>query len=377
MKGPVVKNSITYVGMDTHKKDHTLAAIFPGQEEILEMVVPNRVREIGKMVKKLQKMASGEVHFCYEAGVCGFDLQRRIQSLGSRCVVIAPSLTPRKPGEQVKTDRRDAKKLAMLFKNGLLTEVQPPNPEQEAARELTRQRETAMINRGRIRHRIIKFLTRHGFIYDDGQAWTQKHAVWLSSVRFDQPLLQEVYQNYREELTECDHRLSQRDKEVLTLAQSQPYRQVVGLLRCCHGIDTLTAISLVTEIFDFGRFESPRELMSYLGLTPSEDTSGEKRRRGSICKTGNKRVRRLLNEAAWHYRHPYTVGKTLKGRRIDQPDWAIAMADKAGYRLSKRFYRLIQKGKMPCQVVVAVARELAGFIWAMLRTHETRQPTAT
>lgn len=371
-----MRNSITYVGMDTHKKDHKIAAVFPGHEEIVEMIVPNRIREIGKMVKKLQKQSSGEVHFCYEAGVCGFDLQRRIESLGSRCVVIAPSLTPRKPGERVKTDRRDAKKLAMLFKNGLLTEVQPPNAEQEAARELTRQRETAMTNRGRIRHRIVKFLTRHGFIYNDGRTWTQKHRTWLASIRFEQPLLQDVYWNYLEELTQCDHRLVQRDKDVAALAQTEPYRQVVGLLRCHHGIDTLTAISLVTEIFDFGRFPTARELMCYLGLTPSEASSGQQCHRGGICKTGNKRARRLLNEAAWHYRHPYKISKALRSRRADQPVWAIEMADKAGYRLSKRFYRLIHNGKMPCQAAVAVARELAGFIWALLQTYQKRRLTA-
>ena len=363
--------------MDTHKKEHSVAVVFPGHEEVVEMVVPNRVREISKMVKKLKKQAPGDIHFCYEAGVCGFDLQRRLQAAGSYCAVIAPSLTPRKPGERIKTDRRDAKKLAILFKNGLLTEVQPPSPEQEAGRELTRQRENAMINRGRIRHRVVKFLTRHGFIYTEGRAWTQKHKDWLTSVRFDQSLLQEVYQNYLEELTNCDHRLNQLDKAVMHLAESQPYRQVVGLLRCCHGIDTLTAISLLTEIFDFGRFATARELMSYLGLTPSEDSSGETRRRGSICKTGNKRVRRLLSEAAWHYRHPYKVGQVLRRRREGQPDWAIAMADKAGYRLSRRFSRLVNNGKVPCKAIIAVARELAGFIWAMLRTHQAYHAMVT
>lgn len=372
-----MKNSITYVGMDTHKKDHKIAAVFPGQEEILEMIVPNRVRDISKMVKKLQKQAPGDVHFCYEAGVCGFDLQRRIVSLGSQCTVIAPSLTPRMPGERVKTDRRDAKKLAMLFKNGLLTEVQPPDSEQEAARELTRQRQAAKTNQGRIRHQIVKFLMRQGFIYHEGRAWTQKHQVWLSSIHFDQPLLQEVYHHYLEELTHCDHRLTQLDKAVRDLAQSQPYCQMVGLLRCCQGIDTLTAISLLTEIFDFGRFASARQLMSYLGLTPSEDSSGQTRRRSSICKTGNKRVRRLLNETAWHYRRPYKVSRALKTRRLNQPDWAIEMADKAGYRLSKRFYRLLNNGKMPCKAVIAIARELAGFIWAMLRRYAACQSSVT
>lgn len=372
-----MKNSITYVGMDTHKKEHKIAAIFPGQEEILEMVVPNQAREISKMVKKLQKQAPGQVHFCYEAGVCGFALQRRIEASGGRCAVIAPSLTPRKPGQRVKTDRRDAKKLAMLFKNALLTEVHPPNAQQEAARELTRQRETAMTNLGRIRQQVVKFLTRHGFIYTAGRAWTGKHETWMSSVQFEQPLLQEVYQNYREELAHCNHRLRQLDRQVGQLAESRPYRQIVGLLRCYRGIDTLTAISLLAEIFEFGRFATPRELMSYLGLTPSEDSSGEKRRRGGICKTGNTRARRLLTEAAWHYRHAYKVSRALQQRRLEQPTWAVALAEKAGYRLSRRFYRLIRKGKMPCQAVIAVARELAGFLWAMLHRYAVHQRAAT
>lgn len=367
-----MKNSITYVGMDTHKKEHKIAVLVDGREEVLEMTILNRASEIGKMVKKLQKKTSGEIRFCYEAGVCGFSLQRQIESYGCRCAVIAPSLVPRKPGERIKTDRRDAKKLALLFKNGLLTEVQPPNAEQEAARELTRQRETAQDNLGRIRHRVTKFLTRHGSIYTEGRAWTQKHVTWLSGLRMEQPLLQEVYAHYLEELTYCVQRLERLDKEVNRLAQSDPYRQMVGVLRCHHGIDTLTAISLLTEIFDFGRFATARELMSYLGLTPSESSSGEKQHKGGICKTGNKRVRRLLNEAAWHYRHPYQIGKALRHRRIGQPAWAIALADQAGYRLSKRFYRLINKGKLPCQAVVAVARELAGFLWAMLRAYAAR-----
>ncbi len=367
-KGPVVKNSITYVGMDTHKKDHKIAILYPGQEALVEMTILNQARDIGKLVKQIQKKSPGDIRFCYEAGVCGFTLQRRIESYGCKCVVIAPSLVPRKPGERIKTDRRDARKLAVLFKNGLLTEVQPPNVEQEAARELTRQRETAMDNLGRIRQRVTKFLTRQGYIYTEGRAWTQKHITWLSGLRMEQSLLQEVYVHYLEELTYCGHRLDQLDQEVGRLAHSAPYRRIVGILRCHHGIDTLSAISLLTEIFDFGRFATPRELMSYLGLTPSESSSGEKQHKGGICKTGNKRVRRLLNEAAWHYRHPYKIGKHLRRRRIGQPAWAIALADKAGYRLSQRFSRLVHKGKLPCQAVIAVARELAGFIWAMLHT---------
>jgi len=371
-----VKNSITYVGMDTHKKDHKIAVLFAGQEQVLEQVIPNRASAINSLVKMIQKKAPGEVHFCYEAGVCGFALQRRIESQGCRCAVIAPSLTPHKPGERIKTDRRDARKLAVLFKNGLLTEVYPPNSEQEAARELTRQRETAMDTLQRIRHQITTFLGRHGYLYVEGRHWTQRHLSWLHGLRMDSILLQEVYAGYLEEMEHCQNRLASCDRAVEALAQSIPYQPVVGLLRCFHGTDTLTAFSILVELFDFGRFATPRELMSYLGLTPSESSSGAKQHKGSICKTGNKRVRRLLNEAAWHYRHPYKIGKTLRQRRIGQPAWAIALADKAGYRLSQRFSRLVHKGKLPCQAVIAVARELVGFIWAMLHTYAAHASAA-
>ena len=347
-----MNTNITYVGMDTHKKDHKIAALFPGQAELLEATVLNRINDIRKMVQKIQKKSIGPVHFCYEAGVCGFDLQRRIEAMGCRCAVIAPSLTPRKPGERVKTDRRDAKKLLMLFKNGLLTEVYPPDPEQEAAREITRQREAALNNLQRIRHRLGKFLTRHGYMYTAGQQWTQKHLSWLYSIRPDSASLSQVYSHYLEDMEHCGRRLKICDQAVEALAHSEPYGQAVGLLCCFHGINTLTAISILTEIFEFGRFASARTLMSYLGLTPSEQSSGGKQHKGGICKTG----------------------KTLRQRRQTMPEWAIAVADQAGHRLSRRYYRLVHKGKLPCQAVIAVARELAGFIWAMMREYSLRHP---
>lgn len=359
--------------MDTHKKQHKLAIILPQSDEIIEMVIANTTREIGKMVKKLKKLSDWPIHFCYEAGVCGFTLKRRIEALDCRCAVIAPTLIPRKPGERIKTDRRDAKKLLALFKAGLLTEVFPPDPEQEAARDLTRLRETAMINRKRIRQQLCKFLTRHGYIFTGGRHWTCKHLRWLGSLEFDEPLLCDVFDSYFTELQHCDQRLKSIDKQLEQLAQTEPYKEIVGLLRCFHGIDTLTAISIIAEIFDFGRFESPRQLMSYLGLTPSESSSGDKQNKGGICKTGNKRVRRLLTECAWHYRHPSGVGKTLKARRTGQPQWAIDIADTAGRRLRRRYRKLVYNGKMPCKANIAVARELAGFIWAILNEYEMRK----
>lgn len=368
-----MENTITYVAMDTHKKQHRVALLYPNDKQIIEFSVKNTPTEIRKMVRKIKRNAPGQVKFCYEAGVCGFTLQRRIEALECKCSVIAPSLIPRKPGERKKTDRRDAKKLLGLFMADMLTEVYPPDEQQEAARELTRCREAAQENLKRIRHQLQKLLVRHGYVFIDGQHWTQKHLRWLGAVDFDQPLLQEVFDCYFTEMRHCLQRVKTLDRELEKLAQSEAYREVAGILRCFYGIKTLTAMTIITEIFDFGRFASARDFMSYLGLTPSEFSSGEKQQKGSITKTGNKRARRLLTEAAWHYRHAYTVSKALNERREGQPQWAIDIADMGGVRLRKRYHRLVNRGKLPCKAVVAVARELAGFIWSVLIEYEARK----
>jgi len=368
-----MKNTITYVAMDTHKKEHKVALHYPCNEEIVRFAVKNTACDIKKMVNKIKRHAPADIQFCYEAGVCGFTLKRRIEALGCKCTVIAPSLTPIKPGDRVKTDRRDALKLLMMFKAGLLTEVHAPDQKQEAARELTRCRQTAQENLKRIRHQLLKFLTRHGYVYTNGNHWTQKHITWLRNLEFDQPLLRDVFDSYFTEMQHCLQRLTSLDNQVEKLAKSEPYQEIVGLLRCFHGIDTLTAITTITEIFDFARFSSPGELMSYLGLTCCEDSSGQKERKGSITKAGNKRVRCLLVETSWHYRHPYIAkSKALRERRKDQPQWAIDIADKAAQRLRKRYWYLVNHGKPPCVATVAVARELAGFIWSLFNEYEAR-----
>jgi transposase len=367
-----MNNNITFVAMDTHKKEHKVAILYPRHPEVVDMTVKNTSAEITKMVKKIRQKAPGEVWFCYEAGVCGFNLKRKIEALDCKCAVIAPSLTPTKPGERIKTDRRDALKLLMLFKAGLLTEVYAPDLQQESARELTRLRQTARENLMRTRQQLQKFLTRHGYIYTEGDNWTGKHLRWLRGLEFEEAMLRDVFDSYFTEMQHCIQRLDHLDKQVEQLAESKPYKEVVGLLKCFHGIDTLTAISIITEIFDFGRFENARELMSYLGLTPSESSSGEKQKKGSITRTGNSRVRRLLVEVSWHYRHPYHISKTLKQRRMNQPQWAIDIADRAGQRLRKRYWHLINHGKMQCKATTAIAREMAGFIWSVLREYGAR-----
>jgi transposase len=368
-----MENTITYVAMDTHKKEHKVAFNYPGKEVIENITVRNTACEISKMVKKILKKAPGQVWFCYEAGVCGFDLKRKIESLGCKCSVIAPTLTPVKPGNRIKTDRRDAVRLLAMFKAGLLTEVYAPDPQQEAARELSRLHQTARENLMRIHHQLLKFLTRHGYIYHEGDHWTLKHLRWLRNLEFEEPLLKEIFDSYFTEMQHCMQRLDSLAKQVEQLAESEPYKEIVGLLKCFHGIKTLTAISIITEIFDFGRFANPRDLMSYLGLVPSESSSGEKQKKGSITRTGNKRVRRLLIEVSWHYRHPYHISKALKQRRNNQPQWVIDITDRAGHRLRKRYWYLVNRGKMPCKAMTAVARELAGFLWSVFREYELRK----
>lgn len=359
--------------MDTHKKEHSVALHYPGQDEIVRFTVKNTAKDISKMVKTIARQAPSDIRFCYEAGVCGFVLKRRIESHDRcKCEVIAPSLTPRKPGERVKTDRRDALKLLGLFEAGLLTEVEAPDPAQEAARELTRCRQTVQENLKRVRHQLLKLLVRHGYVYTKGAHWTQRHINWLGSLEFDQEILAETFDSYFAEMQHCQQRLAGLDARVRKLAESEPYKKVVGLLCCFYGIDTLTAITFMTEIFEFGRFSSPRDLMSYLGLTCAESSSGEKQRKGSITKTGNKRVRRLLIESSWHYRHASRPGQSLRSRRKGQPQWAIDIADRAAERLRKRYRYLIHRGKPPCVAVTAVARELAGFIWSLFKEYQRR-----
>jgi transposase len=368
-----MSNSIVYAAMDTHKKEHKIALHYPDDEAVVQFTVKNTAGQIAKMVKKIIKQAPCELRFCYEAGVCGFALKRQIEALGCKCAVIAPSLVPQKPGDRIKTDHRDALKLLTMFEAGLLTEVHAPDKQQEAARELTRCRQAAQENLKRVRHQLLKFLLRHGYIYSEGSHWTIKHFKWLRTLKFEDDYLRQVFDNYFTEMQHCIGRLESLEQEVKRLAQSEAYKEMVGLLRCFHGIDTLSAITIITEIFDFGRFSSPGQLMSYLGLTCSEHSSGQKQKKGPITRAGNKRVRRLLVEVGWQYRHPYSISGALRQRRVGQPQWVIDIADRTGQRLRKKYWHLTARGKMPCKVTVAIARELAGFIWSVFREYEVRK----
>ncbi|MEX1245018.1 MAG: IS110 family transposase [Thermoanaerobaculia bacterium] len=368
-----MENGISHVGIDASKGTLAVAVLYAGVAGVVEFSVSNEAGAIKRMVKRVQRGAPGPVVFCYEAGATGYVLQRQIEALGSQCQVVAPSLIPVKPGHRIKTDRRDARKLAELFRAQLLTAVRPPSQEEESGRDLVRCREDVLEDLSRCRHRLVKMLLRRGLIYRDGQAWTLRHRTWLKGLRFEQATDQTVFEDYMLALSQMEQRLKGLDQELEALSETQPYRQWVGVLCCYRGIRTLTAMTILTELHGFERFTSPRQLMAYLGLVPTEYSSGDKVARGRITKAGNAHVRRVLIEAAHHYRHGPSIGTVLRKRRQGQPAWAIAVADKASHRLHLRYRRLLMRGKPYGKIIVAIARELVGFLWATLQQQAASQ----
>ena len=361
-----MKQVTTFVGIDAHKKDLFIAMLIGDQSTPVTWQLANEPNAVRRLVRKLEREAPGPVRACYEAGPCGYALQRQMTTTRVSCQVIAPALVPRKPGERVKTNRRDARKLVELLRAGLLTEVRPPTPEEEAVRDLCRARDDARTDLQRCRHRLGKLLLRRGLHYS-GRNWTRAHRQWMASLTWTHAAERVVVEDYLLAIDQVAARLSELDVRLTAIAQTDPYREPVAWLRCFRGIDTLTAILILAELHDFRRFQAPRALMAYLGLVPGEDSTGEKHRRGPITRTGNSVVRRLLVETAWHYQHRPAVGVGLARRRKGQPGWVIAIADKAQQRLCRRFRKLAAEHKPAPKIVVAIARELAGFLWAALQ----------
>ena len=361
-----MKHVTTYVGIDAHKKDLFIAMLCGDAKTPVTWTVPNEPNALRRLVRKLEREAPGPVRSCYEAGPCGYVLQRQLTTSRVTCQVIAPALVPRKPGERIKTNRRDARKLAELLRANVLTEVCPPTPEEEAVRDLCRARDDAREDLQRCRHRLGKFLLRRG-LHFHGRNWTRAHRQWIDSLTWAHAAERTLIDDYLLAIDHADARLIELDRRLVEIADTPPYRQPVGWLRCFRGIDTLTAMLMLAELHDFRRFESPRALMAYLGLVPGEHSTGEKQRRGRITRTGNALVRRLLIETAWHYQHRPHIGAALTRRRKGQPGRVIAIADKAQQRLCRRFRRLIEQHKPAPKIAVAVARELAGFVWAALQ----------
>jgi transposase len=354
-----------FVGLDVHKKDIAVAMLTPDSKDPLEWRVANETTAVRRLARRLQPRPGLPVHCVYEAGPCGYALQRQLRGLGLDCEVVAPSLIPIRPGERIKTDRRDARKLAAMARAGLLTAVAPPTEDEEAVRDLCRERDDARLDLMRARHRLGKFLLRHGRVFGTGQqgAWSQAHRWWLGQQTFERDAERVMFEDYLLAVEQTEARRRSLEQHLEDVAREPRYAEAVGWLRCFQGIDTLTAITLLAELHDFRRFRSPHQLMAYVGLVPSEHSSGGHQQRGPITRAGNRHVRRLLVEAAWHYRHKPRVGIKLAQRRHGH---IIALADRAQLRLCRRYRRMERQGKHPTTIVVAVARELVGYLWAAL-----------
>jgi transposase len=294
-------------------------------------------------------------------------LQRQLTALGVACEVIAPSLIPSKPGDRIKTDRRDASKLARLYRAGELTPIAVPDEDQEAVRDLVRAREDVRRARTDARHRLTKFLLRHGLRYPACN-WTGQFWTWIRKINFAHSELTKVFQHYIDMVLHLDTQIEDLDKHIEAVAEQEPFRAMVQRLSCLRGISTLAAMVILSEVYDLRRFGNARQFMAFLGLVPSEHSSGPKQRRGGITKTGNGHVRRILVEAAWAYRHH--PGTTSRQRRLlaEQPPWVADAARTANLRLTRRYRRLYARGKRTPVAMTAIARELAGFVWAMART---------
>jgi len=351
----------TLVGLDVHATK-IVAAVLDGESGELQTFGMNGdAGEAAGFCAGLPR----PVRVAYEAGPTGYGLARELAKRRVECVVAAPSKIPRASGDRVKTDRRDAEHLVRLLLAGKLHPVRVPGPEEEALRDLVRAREAVRIDLMRCRHRLSKLLLRHGIRFDDGPAWTQRHREWLATIALEWPAAQATMLDAHGAIDALVHRRAQLEREIVALLPSSPWAVQVGRLRCLRGVDTLTAVGLCAEIGDFERFARAEQLMSYVGLVPCESTTGQQRRLGSITKTGSGHARRLLIEAAWHYRPRPRIGKALGERQESQPPEAVAIAWSAQQRLHRTWARLEQRAKRRTIIAVAAARELAGFAWAI------------
>jgi transposase len=354
----------TLVGLDVHATKVVAAVLDPETGELQTFAMSAEIGKVAGFCGGLPR----PVRATYEAGPTGYGLARELAKRRVGCVVAAPSKIPRAAGDRVKTDRRDAEHLVRLLLAGRLQAVRVPGPEEEALRDLVRAREQVRVDLMRWRHRLSKLLLRHGIRFEDGHAWTDRHRQWLATVALEWPAAQATLLDARGAIDAAVHRREGLEREILALLPTSPWAVQIGRLRCLRGIDTLTAVGLCGEIGDFERFARAEQLMSYIGLVPSENTTGERRRLGQITKTGSGHARRLLVEAAWHYRKQPLLPKSLRDRQADQPPEAVAIAWSAQRRLHRTWARLEARAKRRTIIAVAVARELAGFCWAITQT---------
>lgn len=356
-----------YVGLDVHKDSIAIAYAQAASREEEPRFLGTTRHSLISLTKALANLgAPSELNLCYEAGPCGYGLVRTLRQRGYTCDVIAPSRVPRRPADRVKTDRRDALLLARLHRAGELTAIRIPEPEDEAIRDLVRTRADMVGEQRRTRQRLRSFLLRQGHAYS-GRRWGPRHELFLSKIQFEDPTHHIVFTEYRLAVRFATERVARIEEALRQQASTWRWLPVVKALMTLRSISFLSALTLVSELGDLRRFPHPRELMGYLGLVPSEYSSGNAQRRGGLTKTGNTHVRRILIEAAWNYRFPARIGESLQPRLEGQPQSIIDLAWKAQLRLCHRFRRLCTKGLHHNKVCAAIARELSGFIWDIAR----------
>jgi transposase len=363
---------IIFVGLDVHKDTITVALAEEGQRgDVREYGrIANTPADLKKLLDKLGRTGR-TLRFCYEAGPCGYGIQRQLTAAGHACVVVAPSLIPRKPGERIKTDRRDASNLARLHRAGELTSVWVPDPAHEAMRDLARARLAAVRALRQARQQLSGFLLRHGRHYHR-PAWTLMHRRWLAGLRFDQEIHHVVLEDLIATVEAATERRDRLTRQIEMVLRDWSLAPVVRALQALRGIALVNAATIIAELGDLTRFANPRHLMAYLGLVPAEQSSGQRRRQGGITKAGNGAARRLLIEAAWCYRFPARVSRELLLRQEGLASTIRDTAWKAQLRLCRRYRRLARAGKPPTVVTTAIARELAGFVWAIARQAQAR-----
>lgn len=361
-----MKKNTAFVAFDASKETIAVAVAEDGKRGEVRFygVIANRAEAVRKLIERLAGR-HGRLKFCYEAGPTGYALYRTIRSLGYSCDVVAPSMVPVRPGGHIKTDRRDATTLAALFRAGELTPVWVPDAAHEAMRDLVRARHAAVESVRRARQQLLSFLLRHGRAFETRRHWTRAHRRWLSEQRFDLPAQQIVFEELIQAVEQAVARRERLEAQMIALVPDWSLAPVVAALQAMRGLAIIGAITLVAEVGDFRRFTNPRQLTAWLGLVPSEHSSGASVKRGSITKAGNHRARRLLVESAWTYRLPARVATAVLIRSRELPEEIKAIAWKAQLRLCARYRRLQAAGKPANVITVAIAREIAAFAWAI------------
>ncbi len=362
----MTQSNILFIGMDVHKESIVISLADDDRSEVRRYgAIGGTMEDFKKLLRKLVSTGK-ELFFCYEAGPCGYELYRYITSQGHQCIVVAPSLIPKKAGDKVKTDKRDADNLTRLLRSGDLTSVYVPSAEDEAMRDLSRAREDVVLVLKSSKQRLKSFLLRHNIRFNGSANWSEKHLRWLAEdVNMPYPAQKVVFQEYVNSVTEANERVKRLEKEILFHVKQWRLYPVVECLMALRGVRMVVAVTIMAELGDLTRFDNPKQLMSFLGLTPSEHSTGDKKKKGAITKTGNQHARRVLVEAGWAYRFSAKVSKEMQKRQEHIPLPVRDIAWKAQLRLTKRFRTMSNNGKLKNVIVVAMAREIAAFMWAI------------